>query len=352
MMWQPFSRSIDRLVLSGAVPLALALLLATVDARAALTGWLAAATFASALPLGALCLTMMLRIIPGPWREELAPPATSAMLLLPLLLLAAVPIFAGLPRIYVWTGEALDGFKGVYLTPAFFILRSLFILGGACLLAVLMIGGRSYALAVGGLIAFVVLHGILATDWLLSLDPDFHSSGFGLYFLSIQTLSALCLLILMQLTTGKVERPALLGGLLLTALLLWAYLAFMQYLITWSGNLPAGVSWYQRRASGTWKGAEYAIAVLRLAPAFLLLFPPVQRSSGWLAGLSLTVLLGSLVECAWLTLPTVPRHLTLGIVSYALAASGLVLCGFAVLRRADRYLSLVRNSRFSKAGNA
>ena len=352
MMWRPFLRSIDGLALSGAVLLALALLLAMFDAHAALTGWLAAVTFASALPLGALCLTMMLRIIPGPWREELEAPAASAMLLLPPLLLAAVPMFAGLPWIYTWTGEALDGFKGVYLTPAFFILRSLFILGGACLLAVLLIGGRGHALAVGGLIAFVVLHGILATDWLLSLDPYFHSSGFGLYFLSIQTLSALCLLILMRLTTGKVERPALLGGLLLTALLLWAYLAFMQYLITWSGNLPAGVSWYQRRASGIWKGAEYAIAVLRLAPTFLLLFPPVQRNPGWLAGLSLTVLVGSLVECAWLTLPTVPRHLTLGIVSYALATAGLALCGLAVLRRADRYLSVLRLSPFSKAGSA
>jgi len=342
----------DRYAVSGVALAAMALLLAVFDAKAALRGWLAAVTFASALPFGALCLSMMLRVIPGPWRAELSASSDAATLLMPLLLFFALPILAGLPWIYSWPSEHLDGFKGAYLTPTFFILRSLVILSGACLLSVGLIASRRLALAIGGLIAFVILHGLLATDWLLSLDPEMHSSGFGLYVLAMQMLSALCLLIVIRLATVKVEQPDLLGGLLLTALLLWIYLAFMQYFITWSDNLPAGVVWYQRRASGIWKGAEYLVTALHLLPTFLLVFPPVRSHPGWLAGLGLTVLVATLVECAWLTLPGAPGPLVLSIVAYLLSLGGFALCCVAILRRADRYIASVRNVRIRKADSA
>ena len=43
-----------------------------------------------------------------------------------------------------------------------------------------------------------------------------------------------------------------LGNLMLAFVMLWAYVAFSQYLIIWSGNLPEEVTWYVARLNGGW----------------------------------------------------------------------------------------------------
>ena len=71
-------------------------------------------------------------------------------------------------------------------------------------------------------------------------------------------LTALAVLILLGLP--HLADPSLLGKLLMTALLFWAYFSFMQYFIFWSGNLVPGVKWYAMRGHGIWAIAEYAMA--------------------------------------------------------------------------------------------
>lgn len=324
-----------RTALPGLLLCAVALLAALLDAHAALAGWLAAFVLASCLPLGALCLAMLLRIVPGGWRKELGESATEATSLLPGLPILALPIVIGMAWLFPWFAGGLRGFKSIYLTPAFFGIRVLAILAGATALGVLLRATGRASLAIGGLIAFVILHGILAVDLVLSLDPEFHSSGFGLYFLGLQMLTALALLVLKR--RSKAENPALLGVLLLTALLFWAYLSFMPYFIAWSSNLVPGVKWYRLRGSGIWAVPEYAMIALRLVPALLLLFPPVRRSRPWLRGLSCAILLGSAIEAAWLVLPSVTNHLGLGLLTYLIALAGMIL-----LMPAARFLPFAR----------
>jgi hypothetical protein len=333
------------LTAGGAVLCLAALGIAFLSAEAALTGWLAAFAFTASLPLGGLCLTMMMRIIPGIWREELLTSAEAAVLLLPLTLIGALPVLAGLPWIYEWArGAQLTGFKKVYLTPAFFDLRTLFILGAACWLGGRLIArpDRALSLSAAGLIAFVLLHGILAVDWLMSLDPEFHSSGFGLYILAGQMLSALSMLIMLRLWTAPVRQPSILGALLLTAILFWAYLAFMQYFIIWSGNLTQGVVWFKRRGDGAWAIIEYLIALLHLVPLLLLLLPPVRAGRQWLMILSTAVLAGKLLEYAWLVFPSLTANLAVATLAYFLSLAGLGLLGLGVLSRAGTLLARLK----------
>jgi hypothetical protein len=196
--------------------------------------------------------------------------------------------------------------------------------------------------ASAGLIAFVLLNTAVSVDWLMSLEPEFRSSGFGLYVLSVQCTIALSLLLVMPSTAPGGVRDGTLGALLLTALLLWAYFAFMQYLVIWSGNLPQGAEWYKRRGSGGWAAVEYALAVLQLAPAFLLGFPPVRRSRTWLAACAYAVLVGKALEISWLVLPAT------GSGPLAIAAAVLAFVGLGVL--AVGGLALVRRSRPARAG--
>jgi hypothetical protein len=295
-------------------------------APSALAGWLAALIFWSGLPLGAICLVMMMRLMPGAWRTELEGFSEAAMLLMPLAFIAILPVIAALPSVYEWAHQTQHGFRGLYLTPWFFTLRTFAFFVVASILVVLLLLRRhlSATVSAAGLIVFVLFDTTIAVDWVMSLDPSFHSSGFGLYALSIQATITLAVLILLRLVLRPSSHDTgILGGLLLTALLLWAYLAFMQYFISWSDDLPDSVLWYQRRAEGFWSPIEYAIGALGLLPAFLLLFDPIRSGRAWLLGLCVAILIGKALECAWLVLPdTDASGLTFIVASIAFVSIG------------------------------
>ncbi|HWL69539.1 MAG TPA: hypothetical protein VNS22_14290 [Geminicoccus sp.] len=321
-----------RPAVAGAAACLLALLLVLWSPRQALGGWLSAFLFWTSVPIGALVLVMMMRLIPGKWTEELAPTAEAAMLLLPLGVAAVLPVLLGMHVLYDWTqGVEPKGMRAVYLTPWFFVLRTALFWAGCLVLAALLMLRRSWStpLSCAGLILFVLAGTTMAVDWLMSLEPDFHSSGYGLYVVSIQMTIGLAALMVARLLAGPVDRPGVLGGLLLTALLLWAYFSFMQYFIIWSGNLPQGVRWYETRTGGGWTVLLQALTALHLLPTVLLLFTPVRRSRGWLLVLGLLVLAGKAMECLWLVLPALGPAGALGFLAAVLGLLGLGLLSAA-----------------------
>jgi hypothetical protein len=313
------------------------LLIAIFDPHAAIAGWLVGFAFWSSLPIGSLALVMMMRVLGGGWRDELEPAGEGLLLLLPAAALAVVPVLVGMQSLYPWVGEAKEGFRAVYMSAPLFVLRTgiFFAVTGPLAFLLLIRPARSTPLSAGGLIVFVLLDTTIVVDWLMSLDPEFHSSGFGLYVLCIQMSVALAALILMRLSAGDIgERCGVLGGLLLCAMLFWAYFAFMQYFIIYSNNLPPEVAWYRRHAEGGWSTVEYAIAVLHLGPGFLLFFPPIRRSRGWLAALCVLVLVGSALEMAWLVLPDRGGTTVLDAIAAAIGLFGLGLMSWAALDHA------------------
>jgi heme exporter protein D len=107
-------------------------------------------------------------------------------------------------------------------------------------------------------------------------------------------------------------------------LLVWAYLAFMQYLIFWSDNLPEPVAWYRHRGTGIWSAAEYAIGALHLIPLILLFLTSVRTSRRWLRVVAGSVLVGSSIEIAWLVFPATETEAWLGAAVELLALLALV----------------------------
>lgn len=321
--------------LGGGACTAAALLLSLVIPDA-LNGWLVGFAFWSSLPIGALVLVMMIRLIPGRWSRVLTAPAEAASLVLPLALLASLPLLIGTGALYPWSGQAEEGFRGAYLVPWSFALRTIgfFALTIALALALLLRPRWSTPLAAGGLILFVPFDTVIAFDWLMSLDPEFHSSGFGLYVLSIQVTIALCLLILVHLTTEP-EDCAPPAGVLLSSLLLWAYFAFMQFFIIWSADLPQGVVWYQHRSGGAWTAVIWIVAALHLVPTFLLLFAPFRRGRAWLISVCIAVLLGKALEVCWLVLPDTSASLAAVVVTL-LSLGGLGAVTAAIFPEALR----------------
>lgn len=312
--------------LLGLILSAIALLLIAAAPVAALRAWLTAAFLWSGLPFGSLGLMMLMRLTGGRWDQALPPFLEAAALTLPLSFAAILPILLGLPLLYPWAAHPLPGFKGVWLSPLPFILRTLLLyLGaGAALYALTTRRAPALAVASASLLFLFPMQTLVLTDWLLSLEPGFHSSGFPLYAMAAQFNLALAVAVLLLLT-AQPRQTAALGAILITLTLSWLYLAFTHYIIIWSGNLVELSGWYRERGQGGW-GVAYALAALLETAAFLaLLAPAVRRSAKGLRIMAIAILFSRLIEAAWLVLPIGGPPQPLSLIAYMLAAIGLGL---------------------------
>jgi hypothetical protein len=100
-----------------------------------------------------------------------------------------------------------------------------------------------------------------------------------------------------------------LGNLLLTFVMLWAYLSFSQFLIIWSGNLPKEISWYVIRANGGWEKLAVFLIVFHFAIPFLLLLQRgLKRRMQALAMLAGAMIFISFVDMFWLVVPAFEQY--------------------------------------------
>jgi hypothetical protein len=95
-----------------------------------------------------------------------------------------------------------------------------------------------------------------------------------------------------------------LGNLLLGFVMLWAYFAYSQWLIIWSGNLPEEITWYLHRNSGGWEWVARLLAVFHFFVPFLLLLSRANKRRGeFLAIIAAAIIVMRLVDVFWYTMP-------------------------------------------------
>jgi hypothetical protein len=329
------ARASDRaLGATGLVVALVALVLAIIE-PGAMTGWLGAAAMIQALPMTAAILLLAMRLIAGVWEPMLRPVCEAALLVLPLAALAFVPVLIGLGALYPWAAQPLAGFKGAWLTPGGFVLRTILWFALLGLLAWRGFGRRpSAALASVGLILITAFGSLAEIDWLMTLDPDFVSSGFGLQVIAIGVCGGYGALLAARLLLGPAPaRTGVLGGLFLTLLLIWAYFQFLTYLIVWSGNLAGGADWYLPRGEGLWGRALLLASALGGVPLLALLLPGPRTGARWLVALGLAAAVGRAIEFAWIAIPPGGGW---ALLVFLLAASGFAAAAAALLRAGCR----------------
>ena len=192
-----------------------------------------------------------------------------------------------------------------------------------------------------GLVLYGLTMTFAAVDWMMSLEPHWFSSIYGFLIVAGQFLVAMAFAIIAASWLARdapfamVTPPALwhdLGNLLLAFVLLWAYIAFAQLLIIWSGDLPEENVWYLHRAHGGWHWVGVFLIVLHFAvPFFLLLSRQVKRRVQVLTLVAAVVFCAHLVDVFWLVMPAFfPGHLmcTGLIVWHLLLLGGLWLAAF------------------------
>lgn len=322
------------------------------DPAGTLEAWLTAWIFAVGVALGALAVLMIGHVTGARWFVVVRRLAEVVAATLPFLALLMLPVLLELDRLYPWARDGVaavvtgdPGGKALWLRPGFFTVRAV-----ACLLiwsamAVALWrwsvrsddrkgagdrgpGGEGGRPDVGGTRASVVLSAVglpvygftvtvAAFDWIMSLDPGWYSTVFGIYWFAGSFLAALALLVLLAAGMERgghlEERIAAshyhaLGRLMLTFVVFWAYIAYSQGFLVWIADLPREAEWYVARWDHGWSVVLVLLIVGHFGVPFLaLLSRSLKRRRRRLAAVAAWLLIVHWVDVYWLVEPSLDR---------------------------------------------
>jgi hypothetical protein len=330
----------QRALIVGVVGLAAGLIGLFTNREQFFASWLIGFIFCLGLSLGSLGLLMLQHLSGGQWGLVGRRVFEAAAATLPMLVLVFIPIIFAMPTLFLWArpevvaGDRILQAKAPYLNVPFFVVRAIIYFAFWIACAWLLNkwssaqdrGAESIdragmvrfrTLSAPGILFLVLTITFAMTDWVMSLDPHWFSTIFGLMFTAGFGLGSFALLIAVLSAVGPTGTlaPILkprhfhdLGKLLLAFTMLWAYLNFSQFLIIWSGNLPEEIPWYVERFRGGWGVVAIALVLGHFALPFLLLLSEDLKKNRWLARVAIFILVMRLVDIIWLVSPTFEHH--------------------------------------------
>lgn len=348
---------------------ALALVLAFVLGPAAgarfwgayLTAWLSGITVA----VGGLFFVLLHHVTRAGWSVSVRRLAEHVAGTLPLFAVLSIPVFLNAEGLFPWMGaeahdDPLIAHKAPYLDAGSFYLRSaLYLLAWSALgwwfrarsvaqdaTGDPAITRRLQTLSAPGLVVFGVTLTFASFDWVMSLDPHWFSTIFGVYVFAGSTVAILALLSLLAMALERAGGPLAglvttehyhdLGKLLFGFVVFWAYIAFSQFMLIWYGNIPEETAWYAHRMEHGWQGVTLALAAGHFVlPFFFLLSRDVKRRRPTLAAVCAWLLAVHCLDLYWLVMPAVAEGFHphwLDLVSLV-AVGGLALGAFGWLAR-------------------
>jgi hypothetical protein len=283
--------------------------------------------------LGSLGLMMIHQLSGGAWGVIIRQQLGAATRVLPIVTVLFLPIVFGMHNLYEWTHEdivAADPIlkaKAVWLNQSFFIVRAViyFVVWNG--LAFILnkwsldqertgdpaIAVRMQRVSAGGLLLMAGTVTFAAFDWLMSLEPHWFSTIYGMLVGGGMLLGSMALQIitLVWLSRRKPLSDAVgsqhfhdLANLMLAFVVLWAYFSFSQYLLIWSGNLPEEIQWYMHRTFTSWRGIAMALVLFHfIVPFSLLLSRVIKREPTSIIKVCVAIIVARLIDLFWLTAP-------------------------------------------------
>ncbi|HEX5885327.1 MAG TPA: hypothetical protein VFY67_12370 [Pyrinomonadaceae bacterium] len=327
-----------RVLIAGIVFLVVLLAAVVLDRKQFFQAYLIGWTFWTGIGVGSIALLMLQHLTGGGWGFVIRRVLEAATRTLPLMAVLFIPIIAGAHYLYPWTHEEelakhpVVQFKTPYLNLPFFTVRAVIYFAVWLTLAFLLnkwslaqdrTADNRYTknmrtLSGAGMVALIFTVTFASVDWYMSIEPEWFSTIYGFIFVAAWTLSALAFVIFVMARLSR-EEPMRrivaplhfhdLGKLLLALVMLWAYFAYSQYLIIWSGNLPEEITYYIARTHGAWGAIIVTIAILHFAAPFLfLLSRDLKRSPGKLVMVAGLVLVMRVVDLIWMLAPAFRDH--------------------------------------------
>lgn len=285
------------------------------------------------LALGGLFFAALQHVSKAGWSVNIRRFAEAMTAYLPIAAAGAIVLLLGSKQLYIWLDAAvvakdqiLEG-KSAYLNWGFFIIR-LAVFFALWLLFRGLIVGRSLQQDASGdekltlknigasvafLLVFALSYSLFSVDTLMSLQPHWFSTIWGVYCFAGLFQSSLAVLILITvammkrgLVGGLVSADHLhdLGKFLKAFTVFYAYIGFSQFLLIWYANLPEETIFYLARSTGGWMGLTFSLLIFKFFVPFLLLLPrAAKRSPNHLVLVSILVLVMQYVDVYWMVYP-------------------------------------------------
>jgi hypothetical protein len=284
--------------------------------------------------LGSLVMLSLHNTVGGGWGFIIRRPLEAATRLLPLIFIFFLPVAAsvamGSDSLFSWVHPQTDIAKAKahwWLRPDRFLIGAVvyFLIWGFFIYfqnkwskdqdeGDTTAYNRLNVIGAAGIVFYVISITLASTDWGMSLTPQWSSTMYGFIFVVGEGLAALTFMVMLVNYLGGGQPPVEevpqryyrdLGNLMLTGTLLWAYTAFGQYVITYSGNTREEASWFFIRLKGGWGFIGAALIFLHFfLPFFVLLSSSVKVRLKNLSKIAGFILIMRVVDIFWLTAPT------------------------------------------------
>ena len=296
-------------------------------------GYLVGYIFWFMITIGSLGILMLQYLTGGMWAFVIRRATEAAAKNLPLMFAAFLPLIVGIPHLYMWADHAkvekdhLLHSKVAYLNTPFWIARGIFFfLIWMAFWWFIKKKEEDYqerpshktALSLRhagafGLVTVALTLTFASVDWVMSLDPYWYSTMFGISFIVGCLLGAMALAV--AFTAKLSDHPPLsdlvepghfrdLGNLMFAFIMLWAYTAFSQFLLIWYGNIKEEIPYYIIRSHGVWGVAAVLLIVVHFfVPFFLLLLRGVKERARAIFWVAIVVLLMRVVDLHWVISP-------------------------------------------------
>ena len=342
------------------------------DPTRAYAGYLLAYWYFMSLSLAGTFFTAIHYATGATWSvvvRRVAESFTSYLLVLPVTLALLLVLWLGIPHLYVWSaaaadqaGHAIDVSKGGYLASVPFAIRSAIFLAIWCGFAWYFVRNStrqdqsgdpkltkaSIRASSAFLLVFALTVTLASFDFLMSLEPTWYSTIFGVYcFAGLWQAGLAAMTIVVVLLrrqgalAGVVNRFHYwdLGKYMFAFSVFWMYIAFSQFMLMWYANLPEEIDYLIPRTYTGWGGVGIALGTMRFViPFFALMHQRMKESEASLLTIAGVILIGHWLDLYWLILPAFSRQtVVLGWTEIGITLGFLGLFGTCLLRFFARY---------------
>jgi hypothetical protein len=315
------------------VGLALALVAFIVDKERAIFNYLVLYSMLISIGLGSLFLIALEYVAGADWSVPFRRIPEFLSGILPLLFILVIPLLIFNHDLFHWThkeiveqDEILKG-KEPYLNITFFIIRVIaFIFIWVIFFLVLRknslsqdyskdqnLTRKNIIISAIFIPTFAITITFTAIDWLMSLEPHWFSTIFGVYYFSGTVICAIAsvTLIVVYLKEKGYYNPWItndhlysFGALLFAFVNFWAYIAFSQFMLIWYANLPEETFWFLTRWEGSWKVISILLIIVHfVVPYSVLLSQPSKMNPNRLKFISIWLIFAHLLDLFWLIMP-------------------------------------------------
>jgi len=285
------------------------------------------------LSLGALFFVMLQHVTRAGWSVVVRRIAEAMATNVWLMAVLAIPIVLGIEHLYHWAQvgvadhDPLIAAKTGFLNPGFFTIRLViyFVIWSALAWFFYRtstaqdasgdptLTRRMEVLSAPGIVLFALSLNFAAFDLLMSLDPHWFSTIYGVYYFSASVLLFFAIMpkILVWLQMQGLLKNAVtvehyhdIGKFMFAFTVFWAYIAFSQYLLIWYGNIPEETEWFLKRQTGEWTSISLLLLFGHfLVPFLLLISRHVKRRPLLLSIIGVYVAIMCWVDMYWLVIP-------------------------------------------------